>query len=451
MGFYWIKFANFAEFVGVVITLALLPVDRLPYVHYTPFGLGFISLILLLIAVLRRLADLLRHRDIAKLKRYVIIGALLALPVVGYGISSFYAIDKAYALSATKTLLAVCLRAFCFFVLVCENPSLWRTIRKTIYITTAVVLAFGFFQFILDVFGVSPKWTDLRSCCTSNSTYVFPRVYSTALEPLYLDHFLMIPLWLLTFDFLRNKESRQSGRLKLLFIASATLFILTIARSATIALLIAGIIFLAGIHWLTREKPFLIFMARRWAAALGIALALVLVSGVVAIFIPKNAIHNDSGLASLRLFGGHAVDVNDGSARTRFDLWPKSIGYFEEKPLDGVGANNSRIRLDLKDYRRGANPNQLQPFNNDLISLIVELGLLAFIFFGPIIALAIVALVRAYRSGWKGMGAPFALVLIGMLIQGNFFQSLLLTRLWVVVGLLLVFLVPEANKPRTVK
>lgn len=445
MGFYWLKFADFAELLGIIITLALLPVDRLPYVHYTPFYLGFISLVLLLIAVLRRSIDLIKAKDAAKIKRYLVIGSLLALPVIGYGISSFYAIDKAYAMSATKTLLAVCLRAFCFFVLVCENPALWRVIRKTVYITTAIVLAFGFYQFFLDVFGASPKFTDLRRCCTSNSTYVFPRVYSTALEPLYLDHFLMIPIWLLTFDFLRDKKTRQNARLKLLFLATATLFILTIARSATIALIIAGLVFLAGLRWLSKEKPFIFFMAKRWAASIGIALALVLVSGIAAIFIPKSSIYNDSGFGSLKLFGGHAVDVNDGSARTRFDLWPKSVGYFEEKPIDGVGANNSRIRLDLNDYRRGVNPNQLQPFNNDLISLIVELGLLAVVFFGPIVVLAIVALVRAYRSGWKGLGAPFALVVIGMLIQGNFFQSLLLTRLWVVLGLLLVSLIPEAK------
>lgn len=445
MGFYWLKFANFAELIGVIVTLVLLPVDRLPYIHYTPFGIGFISLILLLVAVLRRSIDLVKARDVKKIKLYLIVGALLALPVIGYGVSSFYAIDKPYAMSATKTLLAVCLRAFCFFVLVCENPVLWRVIRKTIYITTAVVLAFGFYQFFLDVFGASPKFTDLRRCCTSNSTYVFPRVYSTALEPLYLDHFLMIPLWLLTFDFLRDKKTRQNGWLKILFLASATLFILTIARSATIALIVAGVIFLAGLHWLSKEKQYIIFMVRRWMAALGIALLLVLVSGIAAIFIPKNSLYNDSGFGSLKLFGGHAVDVNDGSARTRFDLWPKSIGYFEEKPIEGVGANNSRIRLDLKDFYRGANPNQLQPFNNDFISLIVELGLLAFVFFGPIVALAIIALVRAYKSGWKGIGAPFALVLIGMLIQGNFFQSLLLTRLWVVVGLLLVSLAPAAK------
>jgi hypothetical protein len=442
-GLNWRKWADWAELIGVVVTIVLLPIDRLPYIHYTPFDLGLISLVLLLLATARRLLDVIARKDFARLRRFILLGIALALPFIGYGISSFYAIDRAYALSATKTLLAVVLRAFCFMVLVSENDGLWRTIRKTIYITTAAVVAFGFFQFFLDVFGASPKITDLRNCCTSNSTYVFPRVYSASLEPLYFDHYLMIPLWLLTFDFWRNKRLRKDKRLTYLFLATASLFILTVARSASIALIIAGIIFLAGIHWLRREKEFVISMAKRWVLAICVALVLVLISGIAAIFIPKNARYNDSGFGSLRLFGGHAVAVNDGSARTRYDLWPKSIGYFEQKPVEGVGAGNSRIKLDMNDYKKGADPNDLQPFNNDLIALIVELGLLSIIFFGPVIVAAIAALVRVYKGGWKGVTAPFALIAIGMLIQGNFFQSLLLTRLWVVIGLLLVTLVPE--------
>ncbi len=444
------KFANIAELLGVTITLALLPVDRLPYVHYTPFGLGLISLALLLIATGRRLLDAVARKDFSRLKRYILLGALLALPVAGYLLSTFYAIDKPYALSATKTLLAVTLRAFCFLVLVSENPNLWLTIRKTIYITTAVVITFGFFQFFFDVFGAPTKLTDLRNCCTSNSTYIFPRVYSSALEPLYFDHFLMIPIWLLTFDFLRNNKSRRDKRLRLLFIASGTLFILTVARSASISLIIAGLVFLWALHWFSKEREFLVLMAKRWAASLAIALLLVLTSGIAAIYIPKNARYNDSGFGSLRLFGGHAVDVNDGSARTRYDLWPKSIKFIEERPLDGVGANNSRIRLDLADYKRGVSPNKLQPFNNDLIALVVELGLLAIIFFGPLFISLILVIMRLFKSSWSSQLAPFALILIGMLVQGNFFQSLLLTRLWVVIGLLLaVTTMPPVIKEST--
>jgi O-antigen ligase len=250
----------------------------------------------------------------------------------------------------------------------------------------------------------------------------------------------MIPLWLLTFDFWKNKSTRSNRRLQILFIATAALFILTVARSATIGLIISGLVFLWGLDQLNKHRDYLKFIAKAWGSALLLALVLVLVSGVVAIFIPKNAIHNDSGLSSLKLFGGHAVDVNDGSARTRYDLWPKSIGLIEKHPLEGAGANNSRIELNIEKWRQGAAPNRLQPFNNDLIALAVDLGLLALVFFGPLFAFLLRAFYQLFKKGWNSIAAPFALILVGMLIQGNFFQSLLLTRLWVVIGLLLAFL-----------
>jgi O-antigen ligase len=427
-----------------------MPIDRLPYLHHTPFGLGFISLLLLLIATADRLFRLFVHKDFDILKKYLLVGSLLALPVIGYAISTTYAIDRTVAISATKLLLAVALRAFCFFVLVSEKPALWPFIKKVIYWVSAAVVAYGFLQFLLDVFGAPQTITDLRNCCTSNSTYVFPRVYSTALEPLYLDHFLLIPLWLLSLDFLKDRTARKNKFLVRLFMATATLFILTLARSADIALIITGIIFYLGARHRTKVTEFWNYLVRAWVKALLAALVLVALSGVVSLFIPKNALHGSrSGLGSLGLFGSHQFDVNDESARTRYDLWPKSIDYIKERPLEGVGADNSRVRLDLYDYHRGVSANKLQPFNNDLIALLVDLGLIAVLAFAPLLVLLVWVVIRLYKSRWEASTAAFALILVGMLIQGNFFQSLLLTRLWVIIGLLLASLsMPLSGKQR---
>jgi O-antigen ligase len=279
---------------------------------------------------------------------------------------------------------------------------------------------------------------------------VFPRVYSTALEPLYLDHFLLIPLWLLTFDFLRSKSARKNKYLVRLFMATATLFILTLARSADIGILIAAAIFYLAVRHQSSLKEFWQYILRSWGKALLIALALVALSGVVSLFIPKSALHGArSGFGSVGLFGSHQIDVIDASAQTRYSLWPKSIGYIKERPVLGVGADNSRIRLDLGDYNRGVSANRLQPFNNDLISLLVDLGLVGILTFGPLLVLVIWIIVRLYKSRWAANTSAMALILVGMLIQGNFFQSLLLTRLWVVIGLLLASLsMPPINKIR---
>lgn len=435
---YWNNFCNFAETVGIIVTLALIPIDRLPYLHHVPFSLGLISLLLLLVATADRLVTRLVNKDFAIIRKYSFIGMLLALPVAGYAFSTTYAIDHAYALHATKALLAVALRAFCFFVLFSEKPALWALIKKTIYIISAVVVVFGFLQFFLDVFGAPQNVTDLRNCCTSNSTYVFPRVYSTALEPLYLDHYLLLPLWLLMFDFLGNRKTRKDKKLVYLFIGTATLFILTLARSADIGIFIAGVLFYLAMRHKDRINGYWKYLLKMWGLALSISLVLVAMSGIVSLFIPKTALHGSrSGFGSLGLFGSHEFDINDESARTRYDLWPKSIGYIEEKPLQGVGADNSRIRLDLEDYNKGVSPRQLQPFNNDLIGLLVDLGLIGVLTFGPLLVFLAWTIYKLLKIRPHSLGAALGFVLIGMLIQGNFFQSLQLSRLWIVIGLLL--------------
>lgn len=438
----FINVLKYVEVLGLIITLALLPLDRLPYIDKIPFNLGLISAIFLFAATLTRLGIVLKQKRFADFKRYFFVGCLLILPVVGYGLSTAYAIDRDFALGATVILAAVTARAFSFFVLISETPAYWRLVKKTIYVLTAVVVAYGFFQFFFDVWGAPTNVTELRRCCTSNSTYVFPRVHSTALEPLYFDHFLMIPLWLLTFDFLKNKLFRKDRRRVILFTLTATLFILTIARSATIGLIIAGIIFYFGARKISNFKYYLKFMAKAWGAAVTAAILLILMSGIAAMFIDKTAQYANRGAGSLSLFGSHYVDFDDGSARTRYDLWPKSIDYIQEEPLTGVGADNSRIRLNMEAYDKGAPIEKLQPFNNDLIGLVVDLGAIALFAFGPLVAAVVYSLYRMFKKAWAFTVAPMGLALVGMLIQGNFFHSLLLTRTWVVIGLVLVMLGP---------
>jgi len=155
---YWRRLVNYSEFLGVVITLALLPIDRFPYIHHVPLSLGFISLVLLLIAVSGRLLNVWSVGRFGDLRRYFFFGTILALPVAAYALSSTYAIDRSFTLGATKDLLSVTLRAFCFFVLVSERPQqLWLLVKKTIYVVSAIVVAYAFFQFFFDVFGISTK------------------------------------------------------------------------------------------------------------------------------------------------------------------------------------------------------------------------------------------------------------------------------------------------------
>jgi O-antigen ligase len=440
------------EALAVVLTLFLLPIDRFPYLHYVPLKLGAISFILLLSAAGVRLAEAAYDKDSVALKRIAIAAGLLLLPVIGYAQSIHYAIDKPLAKGATRLLFIAVLKALCFFILLGQNPALWRPVKRIIYIVTAVIVAFGFFQFALDVVGVSTKATDLRSCCTSNSTYVFPRVQSVALEPLYFANFLLIPIWLMIYDFIFDKLSRQNKWLIGLFLATSSLFVLSLARSAMLGLLISAIVFFAAIKGkglVRRSTPFLLKII---GGVLIVVLVSVVLSGFASKHIHKTAINGSSAGVSgnIGIFSGHAVAVADQSAQTRYSTWPKAITYVKEKPLKGIGAYNSRVRLNLASYRKGTPDTQLQPFNNDLLGLLVDLGLIGILTFGPILAGVLTSLLKSFKKIWSTQSAPYALACLAMLIQSNFFQSILLARLWVVVGIVLtgLFTDPVRKKSR---
>lgn len=172
------KLFSYLEILAIALNIFLLPIDRFPYVHHIPLRLGLIAFVLLAIAAAGRLAGIIKYRRRTDLKRIALIGLLLLLPVAAYAQSVGYALDKPLAEGATKLLLVVTLKAWFFFILVYSNQSLWRTVKLSVYAITALAVAFGFFQFIFDVFGAPMSVTDLRSCCTSNSTYVFsPRPF----------------------------------------------------------------------------------------------------------------------------------------------------------------------------------------------------------------------------------------------------------------------------------
>jgi O-antigen ligase len=428
------------ELLGVVLTIFLLPIDRFPYLHYIPLRLGAVSLILLLVAAAARFGKIIADKRWQDFKRVVFVGFLLLLPVLGYVQSIHYAIDRKIAVGATRLLLIAALKAVCFFILIYENSRLWGVIKKTIYIVTALVVGFGFFQFIFDVLGASTKITDLRSCCTSNSTYIFPRVHSVAYEPLYLANFLTIPLWLMVIDFFQDKSARKKKYLAVLFIATSSLIVLSLARSAIFSIIIALLVFVAGLRGRKFAKKLLPYVSKTLLVIVAIAVSLVMLSGLASRYIHKTAIHgaNSGAAGSVAIFGNHAVDLTDQSAQTRYSTWPKALTFIKQRPLDGVGAYNSRVELNLTAYKRGVQDIKLQPFNNDLLGLLVDLGLVGVLTFGPLVVALVVAIWRSFKLHWNTANAPYALALVAMLVQSNFFHSILLARLWVVVAIVLL-------------
>ncbi|MBX4188650.1 O-antigen ligase family protein, partial [Candidatus Saccharibacteria bacterium] len=203
-----------------------------------------------------------------------------------------------------------------------------------------------------------------------------------------------------------------------------------------------------GIRGKRKTPPVGRYFAKILGGAVVLALAFIIVSGLASHFIHKSAINGaQSGVkGNIAIFSSHAVAVADDSAQTRYSTWPKAVDYVKEQPIKGAGAYNSRVRLNLASYEKGVQDIMLQPFNNDFIGLVVDLGLIGMLAFAPVVIALIKSIILAYRRVWQSPSTPFGLAAIAMLVQSNFFQSILLARLWVVVGIALAGLYLKAPK-----
>jgi hypothetical protein len=81
--------------------------------------------------------------------------------------------------------------------------------------------------------------------------------------------------------------------------------------------------------------------------------------------------------------------------------------------------------------------NTLQPINNDFLTYVSEAGLVGVALAVPLVWLIVRALRATVRARLDHPAAPYAFALVGMALEGSVFQSLLLLRTWVVIGLLL--------------
>lgn len=224
-------------------------------------------------------------------------------------------------------------------------------------------------------------------------------------------------------DFFNNRAARKNKWLLALFFATGTLFVLSLARSAMLGFVVSLLIFGAAAGGRTVLRQLRPYIVKVIGGVVLTAAIFVIASGVASHFIHKSAINgSNAGVkGNLEIFSSHAVAVADQSAQTRYSTWPKSLDYIKENPVKGVGAYNSRVRLNRAQYDRGVQDIQLQPFNNDLIGLLVDLGLIGIIAFAPVVAALIKSIIRSYRSIWKSPGTPYALTAVAMLIQSNFF------------------------------
>lgn len=280
-----------------------------------------------------------------------------------------------------------------------------------------VVVLFGLYQWAGDWIGLPPALTGLRELYTKE-ILGFPRLQSTALEPLYFANYLLIPLSILTSYFLSKKSPLPLPRLILVLGLGYLALLLTVARGGYIAFALALCV-LALFHIRTLVQPHTIALALIGASFAGIAL-LTLADGEV---IAQALSHVTN------LFVG-------ASFNERVHMYTIAFKAFAEHPWLGIGPGGFGPFASAHPYivpHDGWNI-----VNNEYLELLAEngiLGLLSMLAVFAIVSIrSVAAIVRTQdtflRSTLIGCLAAF----IGILVQYNTFSILYIMHIWFLIG-----------------
>lgn len=353
----------------------------------------------------------------------------LAIPVVAYllgaVLSLFGAIEQTHALVVLG--FTVFTMSFAWIVVeLLKTPAQLRRSMDVLFVASAVVGLFGLYQFLGDAVGLPATLTGLKEGY-SLSVLGFPRIQAFSVEPLYLGSYLLLPLGLLySVLMLRVKTSWSRGWLWGLLGLLSLVLILTVSRGA----------YLAGsvtLLWLIVTLPRETFDLRH------VAIGLLVVAGLgVGTWWFVSQGRDDA----LDQFVEHVTvgDLEQGeSTQGRLTAFDVALEAWQDHPWFGIGLGN--FGAYVKAY---PDPRDIEGYdivNNEYLEVLAETGLAGFI---PFVALIVTVLARSFfafrrthdsliRAGLAGTTAAF----VGVLVQYNFFSTLFIVYVWVLIGLVI--------------
>lgn len=312
-------------------------------------------------------------------------------------------------------------------------------IQITLLISAGIVSVFGIYQFLGDSVGLGSTLTGLREIY-QKQVFGFPRVQSTALEPLFLGNYLLLP-FLLTFSlFITRQRKHHVGWALLLFSIVLTL---TLSRGA-IAASVLGVIICSGMLWRFINMREVLRGVSVIMAGCIIAFSMIFVVGTITDNKGgedlNNYVKQSSQLKSTPTSADSDRAINKGLAKEAF-LDRPILGY-------GVGSFGAYAKESMPElYAETGNVT----VNNEYYEVVAETGLLGLVaLVGFVITLFISAVRRLfskidlYTRTWI---VALSAMSVGFLVQYYAFSTLYILHIWVFIGLLLGLTVIKNNVP----
>lgn len=350
------------------------------------------------------------------------------LPLLLFLAVSILGLMNSYSLNLQRSIIVLLFITFTFCVswlvpfLVNSEIHLNKVLRF-LFASLFVVTLFGIFQFLGDLAGLPPEITGLRELYTKE-ILGFPRVQSTALEPLYFANYLLIPLSiLLAFFFTKDKLINPFHVVVLLGLGILNL-LLTVARGGYAAFFVSAVV--VTVYYFFSLKLITWRTAGYVGAVVGVAL-IALIQLINLDVVSTN-------------FLSHVSNPFEGASfNERVEMYAIAQDAWSESPLVGIGPGSfgpyaSHHPMVVPEH--GWNI-----VNNEYLELLAEHGILGLtlmmIVFATVIVRSVKALTIVKDEHMKAVLVGLLAAFCGILFQYNTFSILYIVHIWFTIGLLI--------------
>ena len=362
-------------------------------------------------------------------------------------LTGFSALSMINAVNLQRALM---IYAFNLFVMVISlmipnlitSKDILQKVIKVIFVSCLLVSLFGVYQFLGDMAGLPSEITGLREHYTQK-VFGFPRIQSTALEPLYFANYLLIPISLgiaLTLR-RRKKDSTPLRPLYIIVISGLAIInlILTLSRGGFLGLF-AVLLFSC------------ILLFRNLLSIKKIAIIAII--SVVAAATAFSFLKITGEDENIEIFVEQATSYSEGvGVEERYSSYDDALRLISQHPIIGVGIGNFGPEVHKNSYHA---PEAGWPIvNNEFLELWVEIGILGLASFLLLIGIIVIRTIKALRSSGDRMTKTILVGLfiafLGILAQYQTFSILYILHIWFLIGLLVaaqnLLLHPSPQKP----
>ncbi len=350
----------------------------------------------------------------------------IAVPLIAYAIIAGFSLLYAPNLTRSVSVLAFILFTMTASFIVpafLNTEEKQRTLVRVLLASMTVVTVFGLYQWVGDFIGLPTALTGLRELYTKE-ILGFPRIQSTALEPLYFANYLLLPLSMTTVLFIRKNTIVS---LPVAFGLAALGFLnlaLTVARGGYIAMSASLAVI---ITWYFLNRQLISWRVIATLAGLGIV-------GIVAV----TQLQQFDGLTEK--VASHVVNIFAGASyNERAYTIEQAKDAFWTHPLVGIGPGSFGPYIAPHPFTQPDTGWGI--VNNVYLEVLTETGILgAFALFSS----WIIVIIRSIYALTYGKGEETRLLLvatlaafIGIIVQYNTFSVLFIVHVWFVIGLLI--------------